>query len=192
MLHPQTALRVLDPAVGSGIVATAPIPRGTITWVLDPLDRALGPAELARLPAAYADLIERFTYGDGAGRRMLLWDLSRHMNHACAPNCAGTLFGFEVALRDIAPGEELTNDYGTFGSLDEAVECRCGAPGCRGWINQPPTPAQRTALDAALRAALSELTARPQPLAELLAPERLAEACAANGVTGVTIGWGAG
>ena len=58
----------------------------------------------------------------------------RFINHSCAPN---TFFRCtperaEVyALRDIAPGEELTVDYGE-SQHDGRLPCRCGAPGCRG------------------------------------------------------------
>lgn len=68
----------------------------------------------------------------------VLWDedASRWapQNHSCAPNTA--YVGLDVvATREIAPGEELTLDYGDL--LDEGSEpfmCRCGAPGCRGLI----------------------------------------------------------
>ncbi|MEW6299813.1 MAG: hypothetical protein AB1671_19135, partial [Thermodesulfobacteriota bacterium] len=39
-----------------------------------------------------------------------------------------------VALRDIAPGEELTHDWATTDDLDYVMECRCGSPNCRGVI----------------------------------------------------------
>lgn len=55
------------------------------------------------------------------------------INHSCEPN-AGFSTGEPVlyALRDIAPGEEITWDYST--SLSEAgwtLECLCGTAGCR-------------------------------------------------------------
>ena len=57
-----------------------------------------------------------------------------HLNHSCTPN-----LGIEgqivfVALRDIAAGEELTFDYATGDDDDWTMDCRCGAPGCRGTI----------------------------------------------------------
>lgn len=59
-----------------------------------------------------------------------------YVNHSCAPNCA-LLEGLRLtAVRDIAPGEELTWDYST--AIDEAgfpgFPCACGAPGCRGTV----------------------------------------------------------
>ena len=47
---------------------------------------------------------------DGSSRR----NLGRYINHACRPNCEAVLRKGQmefVALRDIAPGEEITYDY---------------------------------------------------------------------------------
>lgn len=59
-------------------------------------------------------------------------------NHSCDPNTGirlnetGTII---VALRDIAPHEELTYDYSTYlNNPYERMRCRCGAPNCRGII----------------------------------------------------------
>ncbi|HEY9897931.1 MAG TPA: SET domain-containing protein-lysine N-methyltransferase [Pantanalinema sp.] len=179
MIHPDTALRFIDSAVGHGLVATAPIPMGTVIWVQDPLDQLLDPARVAALPAAYDALLARYTYGDAEGNRVLIWDLGRAMNHSCQPNCLGTLQGFEVAARDIRVGEQLTNDYGTFEDRreDDFFPCHCGAPGCRGTTRSTPSAEQLTALRARLRLALTLAPSVSQPLAPLLVPERLLEAC---------------
>jgi SET domain-containing protein len=65
------------------------------------------------------------------------WNLARWLNHACAPNCAAEHADgriWIVATRDIAPGEELTFNYGY--DLDEYRDhpCHCGAAGCIGYI----------------------------------------------------------
>jgi hypothetical protein len=77
---------------------------------------------------------------------------ARFINHSCAPNCEavneeGRIF--IEALRDIAPGEELTYDYNLErGELTpgwrERYACSCGAPSCRGTLLAP-APAQRKA-----------------------------------------------
>jgi hypothetical protein len=38
-------------------------------------------------------------------------------------------------MRDIGAGEELTTDYALFDDYDGAMECRCGAPSCRGTVS---------------------------------------------------------
>lgn len=62
---------------------------------------------------------------------------SRYFNHSCAPNCwieeeQGRVYF--VAARDIAAGEELTIDY-AYDPIPPLDPCRCGAPTCRGYIN---------------------------------------------------------
>jgi SET domain-containing protein len=71
---------------------------------------------------------------------------ARFINHSCAPNLEPIAIGTHmwlVALRDIAPGEELGYDYAI--ELDEAhtptrkrlFPCACGAPECRGTLLRP-------------------------------------------------------
>lgn len=66
---------------------------------------------------------------------------ARHANHSCDPSAEMVLRGGElllVAVRDLAPGEEITFDYG-FGLADAlAHPCRCGADGCPGRIVAAP------------------------------------------------------
>ena len=60
----------------------------------------------------------------------------RFINHSCAPNtfirCTPERAEF-YALTDIAPGTELTADYGET-QHNGRLPCRCGAPNCRGAI----------------------------------------------------------
>ena len=176
-MHPDTRLVVDDEGLGCGVVATRRIPRGTITWVRDALDRAFTPAEIDALPTCYEPLIIQWTFGEHGGTRVLCWDLGRFMNHSCAPNCGGTALGFEIALRDIEPGEELTNDYETF-HLDppERFECRCGVPSCRRVVQHGPDPAAVAAVHRRLVVAAASVRLVEQPLATLLHPERLVDA----------------
>jgi hypothetical protein len=44
------------------------------------------------------------------------------MNHSFNPNCVDTAYDFQLAARDIQPGEQLTSDYGACGE-DEEFEC---------------------------------------------------------------------
>ena len=73
---------------------------------------------------------------------------SRFINHSCDPNCESDVVDGRVyitAIRDIAPGEELTYDYSleveeevTPGEPD-AYACRCGSPRCRGTMREEPS-----------------------------------------------------
>jgi uncharacterized protein len=54
------------------------------------------------------------------------------INHCCEPNAGMSGQISLVALRDIAPGEEVCFDYAmTDGSPYDEFECRCGAASCR-------------------------------------------------------------
>ncbi|MDH5381502.1 MAG: SET domain-containing protein, partial [Cyclobacteriaceae bacterium] len=43
---------------------------------------------------------------------VLCWDLGRYVNHSFNSNCLTTAYDLEIAIRDIQPGEQLTDDYG--------------------------------------------------------------------------------
>jgi SET domain-containing protein len=61
-------------------------------------------------------------------------DPMRFTNHSCQPNARLVIRNGRVefyARRGIAPGEEITVDYGET-HHDGKLACRCGAPGCRG------------------------------------------------------------
>ena len=62
---------------------------------------------------------------------------SQFINHSCRPNCFVKIVRGHIlffALRDIAPGEEITMDYVNSYHPDD-YPCRCGVRGCRGTIN---------------------------------------------------------
>ncbi len=54
------------------------------------------------------------------------------LNHSCEPNCGLLGQTLVVAMRDIAPGEELCFDYAMCDASDyDEFHCRCGEPTCR-------------------------------------------------------------
>jgi SET domain-containing protein len=62
---------------------------------------------------------------------------AEYINHSCEPNLTSRIMKGHIlymSLREIRPGEELTIDY-RFDKKVERVECKCGAPKCRGTIN---------------------------------------------------------
>lgn len=84
---------------------------------------------------------------DGSEGPSLYWDLtcqSRWINHSCHPNSlvdtrwnatTQSVDAWWTAIRDIAPGDEITYDYAFAGHLAEP--CFCGAASCRGLIVDP-------------------------------------------------------
>ena len=115
MIYPDTELRPVDPRVGMGVVATTGIPKGTITWVRDELDQTFSQRQaLASCTNCFGQLFTNTPIVSGTGEYVLCWDHGRFINHSCDPNCMAPGFDFEIAIRDIEPGEQLTGDYATY------------------------------------------------------------------------------
>jgi hypothetical protein len=162
MIHPDTELRYIGPAIGVGVFATQLIPKGTIVWALDDLVEQLD--ELRRA------LVVKYGYRDQLGRYVLCWDDGRFVNHSFHANCLGTAWDLEIAVRDILPGDELTDDYGTL-NLDEPFDC----------LPEPDTERTQALPDDLLDyaddwdrqvlEAFREYDSVPQPLAGLIRPE---------------------
>ena len=112
MIHPQTELKFISNEVGYGVVATQFIPAGTITWILDKLDREFSPIEFQSMEPIYQNILDTYTFRNNKGNLVLCWDNGRFVNHSFNSNCLTTAYDFEIAIRDIQPGEQLTDDYG--------------------------------------------------------------------------------
>ncbi len=102
---------------GLGVFAAGPIARGTEVWRFTPgFDLDLDPKALEALPAQVREWLLVYGYLDPRLRRFILCcDDARFINHSAAPNLrpdfAREPHGVDLALRDVAPGEELTVDY---------------------------------------------------------------------------------
>ena len=55
-----------------------------------------------------------------------------YSNHSCDANLGIRGEITFVAMRNISAGEELTHDWAITDDDDYSVECKCGAPNCRG------------------------------------------------------------
>ena len=128
MIHPDTELRYINPSIGYGVVAKKLIPAGTITWVMDAFDIELPPEKLDSLSAAYKAKIDKYAFRNRVGNYIICWDHGKYINHSFDSNCLTTAYDFEIAIRDIFPGEQLTDDYGylnintPFYAYDEGLE----------------------------------------------------------------------
>lgn len=119
---------------GTGCFAAAAIAAGETVVVKgghvfdratrDEVAKTLGPAEIQIADDLF---IGPLTPDERAASMM-------HLNHSCDPNLHIEGQVVFVASRDIAPGEELVFDYATGDDDDWEMDCRCGAPGCRGTI----------------------------------------------------------
>jgi hypothetical protein len=174
MIHPDTMLADFGPPLGKGVIATRPIARGTFTYIRDALDVTLSPQAWEALPELLREHSDTYAWCDESGSRVVGWDLSKYVNHHCDANTMSTPYGCEVAVRDIAIGEQLTAEYGLLRILYE-YEVGCGCTNCRGAIRFSDRRNFGMRWDALIQAALRESLKVPQPLSSLLPDaERLA------------------
>ncbi|MCX6799199.1 MAG: SET domain-containing protein [Candidatus Diapherotrites archaeon] len=67
------------------------------------------------------------------GKYFLEFPPERFVNHCCEPNTFVKDF-YDVALRNIKKGEEITSDYGNCPFPGMNFKCSCGSKKCRGTI----------------------------------------------------------
>ncbi len=120
----------------AGCYTTAPIAKGSrvVEYTGHRLTKAEADTAYEESPITYL-----FGLGDGSmvidGHSMAMF-----INHSCDANCETSEEKGRVwikAIRNIAPGEEITYDYCLYdGGNDEAI-CNCGAKTCRGTMYSP-------------------------------------------------------
>lgn len=114
----------------AGCYTTTPIRKGA--RVVEYTGPRLRKSEADRV---YEDL--PITYLFGIGTRSIVIDghgAAMFLNHSCDPNCETNEIDDRVwilAIRDIAPGEELTYDYCLYDGDEDEANCNCGAASCR-------------------------------------------------------------
>jgi SET domain-containing protein len=120
---------------GSGGFATAPIAADTtiIEYVGEKIDKQESARRCEANNPYIFHLDDQFDL-DGA----VDWNPARLLNHSCSPNCEARMDEdnriWIMALRDIAPGEEITFNYGYDMENWRDHPCRCGSPDCVGYI----------------------------------------------------------
>jgi uncharacterized protein len=128
-IKPAKVVRVGRSAAGLGLFAASPIAKQQPIVAYS--GARIATAEAARREkrgARYMFEIDGRWTIDGSSRR----NLGRYANHSCRPNAEALLRKGKivlVAVRDIAPGEEITYDYGEdyFELFIKPIGCRCAA-----------------------------------------------------------------
>ncbi len=170
MMHPHTELRYIDDQIGFGVFATKFIPKGTLTWALDDLDQILEPSLVAALDNDRKALVLKYSYRNQNGKFILCWDNGRFVNHSFHANCIGTAYEVEIAVRDIYPGEQLTDDYGSL-NVDEPFECFAETGTDRTMVMPGDLLLYADLWDAQALDAFRHYNHVEQPLAHLIRPE---------------------
>lgn len=128
-----------------GIFSLRPIRAGTVLfteeeWVEDEARgwEILTTDDVEVLTPREREIYLRYAYDIAFGAMVGTFDwararhISNFMNHSCAPNMVYARQDDIIAARDIAAGEELTIDYGSFiVNVDQGFLCGCQDPCCR-------------------------------------------------------------
>ena len=114
---------------GKGLFARAPIHRGEIIFKVDDSNILTEEEHMA--------LLEDLDHCDYLpdGTIVLLPEPQCRINHSCDPNSYVFTVGrvrYNIAMRDIEEGEEITHDYAIDGISDYVLDCQCGSARCRG------------------------------------------------------------
>lgn len=173
MMHPHTRVQLISEQIGVGVVATQFIPAGTAVYQTDPLDIRIAPNDPRLDDPQIAEHIETYTYLDPDGTRVMCWDIGKYVNHACTPNTLTSGYGFQIALRNLEAGEEITDDYGIY--TDEFGPLLCNEPACRGHIMPSDFIKLVPHWDRKLKPALKRFFDVEQPLLHLIDAEVLSD-----------------
>lgn len=114
MVIPWVKIVWISDAKGYGLVASQKIPKGTVTFVQDGLDIVIPADNLPNVDPRLIAYVDKYSYEDFMGNRIISWDFGKYMNHDDDSNTLTTGYGFEIAIRDINEGEEVTDDYRIF------------------------------------------------------------------------------
>lgn len=101
---------------GIGVFACENAAIGEPVWRFHPpFDQILSERDIAQLPNAAREYLQIYAYtsSDLGGQFVLSGDHARFLNHSDDPNTEARPF-LSVARRLIAPGDEITCDYGSF------------------------------------------------------------------------------
>lgn len=172
MIHPHTEIKYINDQIGFGVFATAFIPKGTIVYAKDLYEVEVSADEYRRLHPMLQQTIEKYSYIDENGKRIVSWDTAKYVNHCCHSNTISTGYGFEIARRDIYPGEEITDDYGLF-NLEYTMELNCTRQGCRGMVEAADLDRYYPKWDKEIKGLLKLIVDIEQPLWPILSEDTL-------------------
>jgi len=129
--HPNSLLIKKSGIHGAGCYTMGPVPEGA--YIVQYTGSVISKEQADEL---YCERPDTYLFCLGEGDSVIDGDnVAAFINHSCDPNCETDEVDDKVwviALRDIAPGEELTYDYNLYDGDDgDEAPCSCGAKECR-------------------------------------------------------------
>lgn len=117
-------VKIKRTATGLGLVATTTIRKGR--KIIQYVGQILNAKEADKKGGRYQYALSTRRSLDGSDRK----NIARYINHACRPNAQAIIEGREIwiyAIKTIAPGEEITVDYGKnyFETFIYPKGCKC-------------------------------------------------------------------
>lgn len=167
VIHPNTELHFINHKKGRGVFATKAIPKGTLTYVKDALEVVIEQGDKRLSDPLYKELIETYSFIDSDGKRILSWDHAKYVNHCCQCNTMSTGYGFEIAIRDISIGEEITDEYSMF-NFPSHIQLHCDKSPCRKFITSDDLKQYYKEWDEIVKSALNQFQKVDQPLSSFL------------------------
>jgi hypothetical protein len=174
MIHPNTELKFVNDLVGYGVFATKNIPEGTIVYIKDSLEISVSPTEYILHNKEMREVIDKYSYIDENGNRIISWDFAKYVNHCCNCNTISTGYGFEIAIRDIAAGEQITDEYGIF-NIEEEMNLVCSEDCCRKKLSPGDFDLHYQSWDEKIKVSLKKVFDVEQPLIPFILDETKSE-----------------
>jgi len=163
MVHPKTELKFISEEVGYGLFATEDIPEGTITYVKDGLEIVISEEKFQEHTPEMQAVIEKYSYIDENGDRIISWDFAKYVNHCCDCNTMSTGYGFEIAIKDIKKGDQITDEYGLF-NIDHEMDLICESSCCRSKITKDDFEKYYMVWDEKIKKSIQKFYSVQQPL----------------------------
>lgn len=132
MLHPYVILKK-SKIHGNGLFAKRKIPKGTVIVLVSKIGkdvRVYTKVQYDKFSKSYKAILKKYAY-EWEGNLYFCTDNVKYLNHSCEPNISN-FNDFDIAIKDIKAGEELTYDYGLIlPKWVKPLRCNCGSKNCR-------------------------------------------------------------
>ena len=113
---------------GKGLFAKEFIPKGTITWFKCSNCKVYTKSDILKLKKKDKEFVYWHAFRIKSGEYILPCDEASYTNHSCNANILDSGRGFDIVIRDIKKGEEVTYDYRAFYDID--MKCFCNEDNC--------------------------------------------------------------